>query len=226
MDEATLVELITQEVMAQLNTFHGIAGPAEGKVSSAKIVPVAVSVRHVHLAQPEIDVLFGPGYQLHKQRDLYEPGEFAAEEVVTLVGHNLRPLNNVRVLGPVRHRTQVEISRTDAITLGMDVPVRPSGQLKGAATITLVGPRGSITLPECCIIANRHIHISTANAREWGLHDDQRVMVRVWSERSAILGDVQIRVADNFKLVMHIDTDDANAVGLNCGSSVEIIDGE
>lgn len=226
MDQATLVEFIAREVMAQLNPLSVAPVAPERHTPSLKTVPVAVSVRHIHLAQPEIDILFGPGHALHKQRDLFQPGEFAAEEVVTLVGPKLRSLGNVRVLGPVRRRTQVEVSRTDAVTLGIKVPVRPSGQLKGSATLTLVGPRGSITLPECGIVANRHIHISTANAREWGLHDDQRVSVRVQSERPAILGDVQIRVADTFKLVMHMDTDDANAVGLTCGSSIEIIDGE
>ncbi|CAA7601301.1 phosphate propanoyltransferase/2-acylglycerol O-acyltransferase [Acididesulfobacillus acetoxydans] len=226
MDQATLVEYIAREVLAHLNPLSGGAWAVERQALAAKGVPVAVSVRHIHLAQPEIDILFGPGYALHKQRDLYQPGEFAAEEVVTLVGPRLRSLSNVRVLGPVRKRTQVEISRTDAITLGLKVPVRPSGQLKGAATLTLVGPRGSITLPECCIVANRHIHISTVQARTWGLRDDQRVSVSVRSERPAVLGDVQIRVADTFKLVMHIDTDDANAVGLTCGSTVEITDGE
>ncbi|KLU62895.1 phosphate propanoyltransferase [Peptococcaceae bacterium CEB3] len=226
MDQAALVEYIAREVMAQLNPVPGGSVPEEGPRPGAQIVPVAVSVRHIHLAQPEINVLFGPGYALHKQRDLYQPGEFAAEEVVTLVGPRLRSLSNVRVLGPVRKRTQVEISRTDAITLGLKVPVRPSGQLQESATLTLVGPRGSITLPECCIVANRHIHISTVQARAWGVRDDQRVSVRVQSERPAVLGDVQIRVADTFKLVMHIDTDDANAVGLTCGSTVEITNGE
>ncbi|KLU62773.1 phosphate propanoyltransferase [Peptococcaceae bacterium CEB3] len=156
MDQAALVEYITWEVMAQLNPVPGGSAAEEGRRQGAQIVPVAVSVRHIHLAQPEIDILFEPGYALYKQRDLYQPGEFAAEEVVTLVGPRLRSLGNVRVLGPVRKRTQVEISRTDAITLGLKVPVRASGQLGGAATLTLVGPQGSITLPECCIVANRH----------------------------------------------------------------------
>ncbi|MHB1407518.1 MAG: phosphate propanoyltransferase [Desulfitobacteriaceae bacterium] len=227
MDEAALVELITREVMAQLDS-HSLPNvkALPGVEANAKIVPVSVSVRHVHLAQPEIDILFSKGYQLHNQKDLYQPGEFAAEEVVTLVGPKLRSLSNVRILGPIRSRTQVELSRTDAITLGLNVPVRASGVLKGAATITLVGPRGSITLPESCIIANRHIHVPTADARAWGLVDDQRVVVRINGDRPALLGDVQIRVSDKFKLMMHIDTDDANATGLACGGNVEIIDGE
>lgn len=233
MNEAALVELITKEVMAQLNSHslpHTKTLPdfkAQPNLAvGAKIVPVAVSVRHVHLAQPEIDILFGKGHRLHKQKDLYQPGEFAAEEVVTLVGPKLRSLSNVRVLGPVRPHTQIEVSRTDAVTLGLNVPVRPSGLLKGSATITLVGPKGSITLPESCIIANRHIHVPATEAKQWGLQDDQRVMVRVDGDRPALLGDVQIRVSDKFKLMMHIDTDDANAVGLACGGYVEIVDGE
>lgn len=226
MESAELLEMITREVLAQfgrrnLAKIESVPFPEE-----KKIVPVAVSVRHVHLAQAEIDILFGPGYRLTKERDLYQPGEFAAREVVTLVGPKLRSIANVRVLGPVRPRTQVEVSRTDGITLGLDIPVRPSGQLKGAAAITLVGPKGSITLPDCCIVANRHIHISTANARRWNLHDDQRVMVRVNSAKPTIMGDVQVRVGDNYKLILHIDTDDANAADLRCDMQVEIIDGE
>lgn len=219
MEQARLVELITREVLAQV-----CGCPASG--SNSKLVPVQVSVRHLHLAQPEMEILFGTGYSLTKQRDLYQPGEFAAEETVTLVGPKLRSIANVRVLGPTRKRTQVEISRTDAITLGINAPVRPSGQLDGSAAITLVGPKGSITLADSCIVANRHIHLSTAEARQWHLTDNERVTVKVLSYKTTIFGDVQIRVGDNSKLMMHIDTDDANAADVNCGTLVEILDKE
>ncbi|MHB1653849.1 MAG: phosphate propanoyltransferase [Desulfitobacteriaceae bacterium] len=219
MEQTQLVEWITREVLAQLQIQPLLD-------TQAKVVPVAVSVRHVHLAQAEIDVLFGRGYNLKKLKDLYQPGEFAAQEVVALVGPKLRSLAGVRVLGPVRARTQVEISRTDAITIGLEVPVRPSGQLKGAAAITIVGPQGSLTLPDCCIVANRHIHINTENARAWGLKDNQPVQVRVKSVKPSIMGDVQVRVGSSSKLILHIDTDDANAMDLQCGNSVEIMDEE
>lgn len=221
MEQARLVELITREVLAQVG---GYCPPASK--SNTKLVPVQVSVRHLHLAQPEIDILFGKDYRLTKQRDLYQPGEFAAEEVVTLVGPKLRSISNVRVLGPIRNRTQVEISRTDAITLGIDAPVRPSGQLAGSAAITLVGPKGSITLPEGCIVANRHIHLSTAEARQWGLQDNEQVTGKVLSDKTTIFGGVQVRVGEKFKLVMHIDTDDANAANVQYGTMVEILDKE
>lgn len=221
MEHAKLIELITREVIAQLNEHSFPSG-----MTKAKLVPVAVSMRHVHLAQPEIDILFGIGHRLTKLRELYQPGEFAAEEVVTLVGPKLRSIPNVRVLGPVRKRTQVEVSRTDAIILGIDAPVRPSGQLAGVETITLVGPKGSITLPESCIVANRHIHISPLEAQQWGLTDNDLVTVKVLSDKTTIFGDVQVRVGDTFKLIMHIDTDDANAADVRCGTMVEIADKE
>jgi putative phosphotransacetylase len=217
-EESKLLELITKEIIGHLHS-----RPVSGGQSTAKLLPVAVSVRHLHLAQREIDILFGENYQLTKQRDLYQPGEFAAEEIVTLVGPKLKSISNVRVLGPVRSRTQVEISRTDAITLGIDAPVRPSGKLDGSAAITLVGPIGSITLKDSCIVANRHIHINRLEAVRWGLKDNGRVEVRVSGDKPTILGDVQIRVGENFKLVMHIDTDDANAVDIRCGAAVEIV---
>lgn len=226
MSTTALIDLITREVMAELKEYQTRAVGTRSPVPAnpaAKRVPVAVSARHVHLAQKEIDILFGPGYQLTKRNDLYQPGEFAANEVVTLVGPKLRSLTNVRILGPVRDRTQVEISRTDAITLGIPAPVRRSGDLAGSAPITLVGPKGSITLPEGAIIANRHIHMSPVEAEKWGLKDNDEVTVRtVKSDRPTIFGGVQVRVSPKFKLVMHIDTDDANAAGLRCDDEVEI----
>lgn len=226
MSNTALIELITREVLAELRERRGkttAAGFSAPVTPATKRVPVAVSARHVHLAQKEIDILFGPGYQLTKRNDLYQPGEFAANEVVTLVGPKLRPLTNVRILGPVRDRTQVEISRTDAIFLGIQAPVRRSGDLAGSAPITLVGPKGSVTLPEGAIIANRHIHMSPVEAEKWGLKDNDEVTVRtVNSERPTIFGGVQVRVSPKFKLVMHIDTDDANAAGLQCNDEVEI----
>ncbi|MGI9860369.1 phosphate propanoyltransferase [Moorella naiadis] len=226
MTTTALIELITREVLAELKERRGkTAGinTAAASNPAAKRVPVAVSARHVHLAQQEIAILFGPGYRLTKRNDLYQPGEFATNEVVTLVGPKLRPLTGVRILGPVRDRTQVEISRTDAILLGIPAPVRRSGDLAGSAPITLVGPKGSVTLPEGAIIANRHIHMSPVEAEKWGLKDNDEVTVRtIKTERPTIFGGVQVRVSPQFKLIMHIDTDDANAAGLRCDDEVEI----
>lgn len=216
-----LIEIVTREVMAELGRRQDAA--RQHYYITHRRVPVAISARHVHLAQAEIDVLFGPGYQLTRLKDLYQPGEFAAKETVTLVGLNLRPIPGVRILGPIRSRTQVEISRTDAVLLNLPAPVRKSGELAGSAPITLVGPKGSLTLAEGAIIANRHIHMGTVEAEAWGLKDDDEVSVRtVGVDRPTIFGGVQVRINPKFRLVMHLDTDDANAAGLRCGDEVEI----
>lgn len=218
-----LIERITREVLAELNQ----KSPEKGCVcKGARLVPVAVSARHVHLARAELETLFGSGYELTRKKDLYQPGEFAAEETVTLVGPNLRPIANVRILGPIRSYTQVEISRTDAILLGVPASVTLSGRLAGTAPIAMVGPAGSVTLKEGAIIANRHIHMSLEDAARWGLQDNEEVTVQtVQAERPTVYKGVQIRLDPNFKMIMHIDTDDANAAGLRCGDEVEIIDG-
>ncbi len=224
---AEQVELITREVVGQLqgkfNNLNAVnhSGPLN---QAAKLIPVAVSVRHLHIAQSELDILYGKGYQLTKKKDLYQPGEFSAEETVTLVGANLKPIAGVRILGPVRPITQVEISRTDAIFLGVPAAVSLSGNLSSAAPIALVGPMGSITLQNGAIIANRHIHINTVDADKWGLKDNDEISVRTMqSERPTVFQSVQVRVDPSYKLIMHIDTDDANAAGIKCGGHVEIV---
>ena len=130
---------------------------------------------------------------------------------------------NVRILGPVRNRTQVEISRTDAIYLGLNPPVRPSGDLKGSSPITLVGPKGTLVLPEGCIVANRHVHMSPSDAQRFGLQDNDLIQVEVLGEKSLIFNNVQVRVKDNFRLEMHLDTDDANASGITTGAAARIL---
>ncbi|MCK9221722.1 MAG: phosphate propanoyltransferase [Limnochordia bacterium] len=217
MDERQLVQEITRRVLSIVQT--------NGKSIEPKVdtIPVGVSVRHVHICQADLEKLYGPGASLHKLRDLYQPGEFAAEETVTLIGPRMRSIENVRILGPMRVRTQVEVSRTDAITLGLNPPVRPSGNLAGSAAITLVGPAGSITLKESCILANRHIHMTSIEAALFGVEDDDLVEVEVAGEKALVFRRVQVRVKDTFKLQMHLDTDDANAAGINCGAQCRII---
>jgi putative phosphotransacetylase len=190
---------------------------------SEHALPVGVSVRHVHIRQDDLDILYGKGHQLKKLRDLNQPGEFAAEEVVALVGPKMRSIQNVRILGPVRSATQVELSRTDGILLGLHLPVRHSGDIKGSAPIVVVGPKGSIHLPEGAIRASRHIHLSPAEAERLQIKNGALVRVRTSGDMSVVFDKVLVRAKEGLKLEMHIDTDDANAAGLSCGDTVEII---
>ena len=167
-------------------------------------------ITETHYGRPHVEVLFGEGYQLTKRKELMG-GQFASNETVTIVGLKLRAIENVRVLGPVRKQTQVEISATDAIKLGVKAPIRESGKIEGSAPIAVVGPKGALYLDEGCIIAMRHIHMSPRDAMAAGVHDGDIVSVKADNERGTIFNQVKIRVDDSFTLEMHIDTDEANA---------------
>jgi len=215
--DAALVEQVTRRVVARLRE-------AGGSIPSEKrLVMVNLSVRHVHLCREDLDVLYGKGFELEPRNPLYQPSEFASKQSVTLVGPRMRCLGEVRVLGPLRKKTQVEVSRTDAIYLGVDPPVRPSGNHEGSERLILVGPVGVVHLQSGVIIANRHIHLSTKSAEKWGLSDNQTVKVRVNSEKKTLLEDCQLRVSEKFLDEMHLDTDDGNACGLRGGEMVEIV---
>lgn len=185
-------------------------------------VPVGVSGRHVHLSKEDLATLFGEGYELTVKKELSQPGQFAAEEVVTLVGPK-SVISNVRILGPLRSQTQVEISRTDGFTLGVRPPVRQSGDIAGSAGITIVGPVGAITIKEGVIIAQRHIHMSPEDAKKFGVSDKDTVSVRVDGARALIFTNVLVRVRDDFRLDFHIDTDEANAAMLGNGDEVTVL---
>ena len=186
-------------------------------------VPVGVSNRHIHLTRADVDTLFGKGYELTQLKDLSQPGQYACKEVLTIIGPSLRPIENVRVLGPLRSKTQVEISRTDSFTLKVKPPVRESGDTAGSAGLTIVGPKGVVTIEEGCIIANRHIHMSPADGEAFGLKDGDYVTVEAEGARRTRFYDVQIRVHPQFRLEMHIDTDDANAAGIGNGAQVKVL---
>lgn len=207
-----LVQEIASLVMQQLQ--------GSGAVEAEERIPIGVSARHVHLCREHIDILFGKGYQLNKKKDLMG-GQYAAQECVTLVGTKLRAIENVRILGPERGASQVEVAKTDAIRLGVNPPIRESGNLKGSAPVALVGPKGAVYLEEGCIVAKRHIHMSPADADRFGVVDGQTVRVRFDSDRGGTFEDVQIRVHDSFTLEMHIDTDEAN--GLDVGKTMGIL---
>lgn len=172
---------------------------------------VETSARHVHLTEEHIEALFGKGAKLTHKKDLSQPGQFACEERVTLVGPK-KQIPNVIILGPARPATQVEVSFTDARTLGVEAPVRESGDIKGSAGCKIVGPCGEIEISEGVIVAKRHIHLTPEDAAAFGVEDKQVVSVKIDSEaRSTIFGDVVCRVSPKFAAAMHIDTDEANA---------------
>lgn len=198
---------------------------ADGRQAESLLVPVGVSGRHVHLCEEHFAALFGPEAVragLSKLRDLSQPGQFAANEVLSLVGPK-GSIPSVRVLGPLRARTQVEVSRTDAHMLGISPPIRDSGDLDGSAPIVLVGPGGAFSLKEGTIIAVRHIHMTPEEAGRWGLQDKDRVEVEVPGERGLVLRRVLVRVDRGFRLEMHVDTDEANAALLRNGDVVEVV---
>lgn len=185
-------------------------------------IPVAVSNRHVHLSEKDLEILFGKGYKLNKLKDLSQPGQYAAKECVTLVGPS-GVKTGVRVLGPERDKTQVEISRTDSFELGVKPPVRDSGSLSGSPGIVLVGPGGAVTLLEGVIFAWRHIHMTPEDAAKFGLSDKQYVKVKAGKERGLIFDNVLVRVSSKYRLEMHVDTDEANAGLINNCDLVEIL---
>ncbi len=172
---------------------------------------VETSARHVHLTEADIETLFGKGHTLTHKKDLSQPGQYACEERVTLVGPK-KPIANVIVLGPARKATQVELSFTDARTLGVSAPVRESGDVAGSAGCKIVGPAGEVDLTEGVIVAKRHIHMTPDDAAKFGVADKEIVSVKLDSNgRKTIFGDVVVRVNPTFALAMHIDTDEANA---------------
>ena len=179
-----------------------------------KKILVEVSARHCHLSREHLDILFGKGYELTVKKELSQPGQFAAEEKVTVVG--AKSERKVSILGPVRKDSQVEISLTDARSIGITAPIRESGDIAGTAGCTIVGPKGQVELEQGVIIAKRHIHITPEDALKYGLKDKEIVAVKIATDqRSTILDDVVIRVRDDFSSAMHIDTDEGNAAGIS-----------
>ena len=184
-------------------------------------IKVGVSNRHIHLTKESLEVLFGREYELTKKADLSQPGQFACNEVL-IIKTNKAEIKNVRILGPVREANQIEISKTDSYTLGLNPPVRNSGDTKSSETVTLIGPNGSLETGGC-IIANRHIHMTSTDALDFGFINDEVVSVKFENEKGGTLENVVIRVNDSYFLEMHIDTDDANANLIKQGDTGSII---
>ena len=211
MTEDELVELIAGEVVARIREAAG-----------RKLLPVNVSARHVHLSPQHVEALFGQGYALTKLKDLMQPGQFAANETVAVTGPR-GSLPRVRVLGPARGDTQVEVSLTDARVMGIYVPIRLSGNIEGTPGVILEGPRGRITVPRGIIVAARHIHLGPADAERFGVKAGQRVRIRTTGARPLTFDDVLVRVSDKFVPEFHIDTDEGNAAAVRDGELVEIL---
>jgi putative phosphotransacetylase len=200
----------------QISHDHGVAG-------NPRKIPVGVSVRHIHICKKDLATLFGEGAELHEFRELYQKGEFAAQETVSLVGPKMRVLEKVRILGPTRDRTQVELARTDAIFLGVDAPLRMSGDIAGSSPITLIGPKGVVELSEGCIRAMRHVHMNPREAAEFNLKNGDIVKLRVGGPSGVTFENVVIRVSDKVRLQVHLDTDEGNVADVHCNQEVEII---
>ncbi len=185
-------------------------------------VPVGVSNRHVHLSQADLEVLYGKGHQLEAMKDLKQPGQFAAKEVVTLEGPKGK-IERVRVLGPIRPQTQIEISISDGFKLGVKAPVRPSGKIEGSPGIKLIGPAGALEMPLGVIVAHRHIHMHTTDAKRMGIQDGMTVSIRSQGPRAVTFENVTCRVSEKYKLELHLDMDEANAGGIKNGDLFEIL---
>lgn len=193
--------------------------------SQHSMIPVSVSARHVHLSPQHIEALFGKEYELTKQMDLSQPGQFASNETIIIAGPK-GSLQHVRVYGPSRKSTQAEISRTDAIKIGIRPPIRQSGDIAGSAPFTLIGPAGSVSLTEGLQIAQAHIHMSPRDAQNFGVTNGDFVSVEIRGERPLTIHQVLIRVSDRFRLEMHIDTDEANAGFIRSGAPGRIVPGQ
>lgn len=205
-----LVRIVMEAVMKELNM-------------NDRTVPVGISVRHIHLTREHVDRLFGYGYKLTPKKPLSQPGQFACEETLEIVGPK-GSIKKVRILGPERKMSQVELSKTDARTVGLNPPVRSSGDIKDTPGIKLIGPKGSINLNEGVIIADRHIHMTPQDAMRFGVTDKDRVSVRIDGVKPGIMEDVVIRVSDKYKLDFHVDTDDGNAFMMEQGQRVTVLE--
>lgn len=193
----------------------------ESTCEEDSFIPVGISNRHIHLSKEDLNTLFGEGYELTSIKDLSQPGQYAAKEVLTICGPK-GAIEGVRILGPVRGRTQVEVLQGDCFKLGIKAPVSMSGELDGSAPITLIGPKGSIYLKEAVIIAQRHIHMTPEDAKKFSVSDGEIVEIEISGKRCGTLGNVVIRVTETSRLDCHLDMEEANTVGLVNGSKVKI----
>lgn len=208
------LERVVRQVVRQRFAARLEAGEPQLSAAYTPNLVINISARHLHISREHLEKLFGPGAELTVYRWLYQPGEFAAEQRVTVVGPRRRAIENVRILGPVRKATQVEVSLTDAVALGIDAPVRPSGQIGGTPGCIVLGPEGVVELEQGVIRAERHVHMSPADAEVYGFSDGQYVKLHVDSDCATTLENIKCRVNPKFLLEVHLDTDEGNACDL------------
>ncbi len=217
MENEALVKLLMETIRGKQSSVE-----VQGSIGDANEIPVGVSNRHVHLSQADYNILFGENYQMTKVKDLSQPGQYACKETVTICGRK-GAIEKVRFLGPVRSKTQVEILVGDTFKLGVASAVRMSGDLSGTPGITIIGPKGSVQTKEGVIVAQRHIHMLPKDAQRFGVHDGQIVSVKVDGLRGGTYDNVAIRANDASALEFHIDTEEANAMGLGNSSKITIV---
>jgi len=215
LDRAT-VERVVREVVRRRLGMPGEAGP--------KVV-VNISARHMHITQEDLEKLFGPGAKLTVFRELYQEGQFASEQTVTIIGPRHRTLTNLRILGPVRKANQIELSFTDGIAMGIDLPVRMSGDIEGTPGCIVLGPKGYIEMKQGVIRAQRHVHMNEQDAAYFGVRDGDPMKLRVESDCAITLEGVIARVNPAFRCEVHLDTDEGNACNLTRASRVELFKG-
>ena len=220
LDRATIERLVRQALAHQLN---GQAAPtADARTKAAPKLVVNISARHCHVTQDDLERLFGKGHQLTPHRALYQDGFFAAAETVTIIGPRHRTIPNLRILGPCRDHSQVELAFTDAISLGLDIPVRKSGDHRDSPGCYLLGPAGMIQLARGVIRHERHVHMGPRDAAYYGVKDGDRINLRVRSTCSAVFEDLLVRQAPGTKLEVHLDTDEGNACDLAHATHLEL----
>ena len=218
-----LIDIIVKSIHAVLQSEPGGRNSTPASGLQTLRIPLGISNRHIHLTSKTFHQLFGDKAEFEPMRPLYQPGEFASIHTLTIVGPKLRSIPGVRILGPLRNYDQVEVSLTDAIFLGLDPPVTNSGNLKDAAPLTLVGPNGSVYLERCAIIANRHLHMTTSDAARLGVKEGDFCRVRLGGEKPTVFENVLVRTNDNWKIQIHLDTDDANAANVREETLVEFL---
>lgn len=221
-------EALLKQILEVASAYSNGAAPAASApapapaASGLEPIPVGISNRHLHLSQADMDVLFGPGYELTKIKDLKQPGQFASKETVTIVGPK-GALEKVRVLGPIRKATQVELLLGDSFKLGIKPPTRMSGDLAGSPGATIVGPKGTVVLSEGVIVAQRHIHMTAAEAAAYGVANGQTVSIEFDGPRCGVLGNVAIRAGEGHALECHVDTEEANALAITSDTTFKLI---
>ncbi len=216
LDRLTVEQIVREIVVGTL------ASQPSGRLSRGPELVVSISARHVHLTDQHVETLFGAGHTLTVMKPLYQDGFYAAEETVMVVGPKRRMLPSVRVLGPTRPYSQVELAFTDAISLGLDVPVRASGNIKATAGCVLVGPKGVVELSEGVIRAERHVHMSLDHAAHYGVTKGDRMSLRIEGACSLVLEDLLVRADATSKLEVHLDTDEGNAADLDHATRIEL----